>query len=98
MTIVNIVLMGLTVLSDVGILQAIVQNERGEDAEFLDTAWTLQIVRGGGLRLVAWAVAYPISLFYEQPLLSPLVLAAGIQLLVAPLEPLSLFILRPRVQ
>lgn len=48
MTIVNITLMGLTVLSDVGILQAIVQNERGEDAEFFDTAWTLQIVRGEG--------------------------------------------------
>ncbi len=98
MTIVNIVLMGLTVLSDVGILQAVVQNERGEDEEFLDTAWTLQIVRGGVLCLVAWALAYPISLLYEQPLLFPLLLVAGMQLLVAGFESSSLFTLRRRVQ
>ena len=32
--------------SDLGLLPSEVQNERGEDAEFLDTVWSLKVQRG----------------------------------------------------
>lgn len=98
MAIVQIVLFGLTMLSDVGILQAVIQNRRGDDERFLNTAWTLQAVRGASLCGATWVVAYPASLFYEEPILFPLLLAAGFQLLIAGFESTSLFTLRRRVE
>lgn len=97
MAIVGIVLFGLMMLSDVGILQAVIQNNRGDDEDFLNTAWTLQILRGGILCVATWAIAYPASLVYSEPQLFPLILAAGLQLLIAGFESTSLFTLRRQV-
>jgi len=57
MAIVFVLMTGLALFSDVGIGQSIVQNPRGEQPEFLDTAWTVQIVRGIAIWCVALAVA-----------------------------------------
>ncbi len=46
-----------SLLTDLGIRQNIIQSRRGDDPVFLDTAWTVQIVRG----LVIWAVALAVS-------------------------------------
>jgi len=46
---------GLTMLSDTGVPQSIMQNKRGEDPDFLNTAWTLNLMRGVVLWLIACA-------------------------------------------
>lgn len=46
-------IMLLSMFSDVGVRQNIVQSARGDDPEFLDSAWVLQIVRGVALWLAA---------------------------------------------
>jgi hypothetical protein len=46
MALVNIPIIGLQLFSDVGIIPSIVQNKRGDEPGFYNTAWTLQIVRG----------------------------------------------------
>lgn len=46
-----------SLLTDMGIRQNIVQSRRGTDPAFLDTAWTVQIVRG----FVIWAIALAIA-------------------------------------
>jgi len=43
----------LTLLSDIGLHQNIIQSKRGDDPVFLDTAWVVQIYRGFGLWLIA---------------------------------------------
>ena len=98
MVICNIVLFGLTMLSDVGIVQSVIQNPRGDDPDFLDTAWTLQIVRGAVLCGLTFALAWPAAQFYEQPILTGLLMVAGVQLLVAGFESTSFFTLRRRVE
>lgn len=98
MAIVNVVLFGLTMLSDVGIIQAVIQNPRGDDQRFLDTAWTMQIARGAILCLVTWALAWPVAIFYEEPILAWLLVVAGLQLVIAGFESTSYFTLRRQVQ
>ncbi|HPG25514.1 MAG: oligosaccharide flippase family protein [Spirochaetaceae bacterium] len=98
MSIVGIVLFGVTMLSDVGILQAVIQNRRGDDEDFLNAAWTLQIARGAILCVFVWLFAWPVSIVYEEPQLLPLLLVAGVQLLIAGWESTSLFTLRRRLQ
>lgn len=64
---VSTVAYGLLMISDMGLLQSVVQNERGDDPVFLDTVWSLQMVRGGGLWLAACLMAWPLSQVYKQP-------------------------------
>ncbi len=52
----------LALLSDIGLGQNIVQSRRGDDPAFLDTAWVVQIVRGGGLWLVALMLSVALHL------------------------------------
>ena len=46
MAIVGAIIQGLVMFSDIGLGPNIVQNKRGDDRDFLDTAWTLQVLRG----------------------------------------------------
>jgi O-antigen/teichoic acid export membrane protein/glycosyltransferase involved in cell wall biosynthesis len=67
MQLANAILQGVTMLSDVGIGPNIIQNKRGEDPRFLNTAWTVQVIRGLALWVVLLALTYPIANFYDKP-------------------------------
>ena len=67
MTLISVILIGLTLFSDIGISPSISQSKRGDDPAFLDTAYSLQAIRGVGLWLAACLLAYPASLFYDAP-------------------------------
>src|SRR5258706_3706449 len=51
--------------SDVGIEQAVIQNPRGDEEVFLNTAWTLHIVRGILLWLGCCLIAFPVYWFFR---------------------------------
>jgi len=58
MAIVTIIMVGLVMFSDVGLLQNIVQSKRGEEPGYLNTAWTIQIIRGFLIFFIALAFSY----------------------------------------
>jgi len=68
MAIVNLMLQALNMLSDVGINKSVIRSER-EDVVFLQTAWSLQVVRGLLLWLMTLLMAWPVSQYYDEPLL-----------------------------
>lgn len=68
----TVFLVGLQMFSDLGIKPAIIRDPRGNDPAFLNTAWTIQVIRGFALFVVGCLLAYPISLIYKQPILFPL--------------------------
>jgi len=61
-----VVVQGLKMFSEVGIRHAIVRSERGDDPDFLNTAWTMQVGRGALLWVVATLLAFPAAAFYEE--------------------------------
>ncbi|MFM6355007.1 MAG: oligosaccharide flippase family protein [Planktothrix sp.] len=67
MALVNTFITGLNLFSDVGIRPSIIRSERGDDPLFLNTAWTIQVVRGCLLWIVCWLMAKPLSEFYNEP-------------------------------
>ncbi len=69
----NVLMAGLHLFSDVGIGPALIQNKRGEEESFLRTAFTLQAGRGVFLFLGGCAIAWPASVFYDEPRLLTLV-------------------------
>lgn len=66
MQLINVVILGLTLFSDVGINLNIMQSKRGTDPSFLDTAWTVQVLRGLLLGILASALAMPMARLYPQ--------------------------------
>jgi len=64
MAIVAAITAGFALLSDIGLGPNIVQSKRGDDPDFLNTAWTIQIIRGSALAVLATASAWPIASFY----------------------------------
>ena len=83
MAIVSIAAYGVTMFVDMGIAQSIVQNERGNDPEFVNTAWSIQIILGfliwGGL----CALAFPIAKIYEVPQLVTMLPVIGIGAIIS---------------
>jgi O-antigen/teichoic acid export membrane protein len=66
MAMVQVVLYGLTMLSDVGIWQGVVTSPRGGESSFLNTAWTMLVLRGLALWACACALTYPIALAFDE--------------------------------
>jgi len=62
MAIVSVVMGGIEMFSDVGLLQNIVQSKRGEEPDYLNTAWTIQIIRGFFVFFIALLLSA--SLYY----------------------------------
>lgn len=65
MAIVTAVMAGLAMFSDIGLRTNVVQHARGDEPDFLNTAWTLQVIRGVCLFVVALLLAWPLSRFYS---------------------------------
>lgn len=78
MAIIQVVIAGLNMFSDVGLRMSIIQNARGEDPAFLDTAWVLQVGRGVLLWLATCAMALPVARFYDVPELAQMLPVAGL--------------------
>jgi len=89
---------GLIMLSDVGIEQSVIQNEKGEEKDFLDTAWTVQVLRGWGLYVVALLLTYPMAILEKQDALLWLIPIGSLSVPLASLGSTAEFTLRRRVQ
>ena len=83
MALVNVFILGLTLFSDIGISASIVQHDRGEESDFLNTAWTLQIIRGFLLWFCCLALAIPVAKFYGEAQLSWLIPIVGFTTVIA---------------
>jgi O-antigen/teichoic acid export membrane protein len=64
MAIVATITSGFAMLTDIGLGPNIVQSKRGDDVDFLNTAWTIQILRGVALAAIVALMAWPVAAFY----------------------------------
>lgn len=84
----------MAMLSDIGLRQAVVRSARGDDKTFLDTAWTIQVIRGfvlwAGSLLAAlglywaadWGLVSPQST-YGDPILPQLIAMTGFSAVIS---------------
>jgi O-antigen/teichoic acid export membrane protein len=67
MTLLTTLIMGLTLLSDIGLAPSVVQSARGDEPLFLNVAWTIQVIRGAIIWLFAVAASSAMAAFYHDP-------------------------------
>lgn len=91
MSLVSVFMQGLSMFSDIGIGPSIIQNKRGDEPAFLNTAWTIQVIRGLFLWMGACALAYPVASIYAEPSLLYLLPAVGLTAIIAGFSPTKLF-------
>lgn len=95
---INVFIIGLNMFSDLGIGPSIIQNKRGDDPIFLNTAWTIQVLRGGALWLCACLGAWPFARFYGEPQLCWLIPVSGLTALIAGFDSTGIFTVTRRLK
>jgi O-antigen/teichoic acid export membrane protein len=98
MALVNVFLTGLEVLSDLGIGLDIVQHPRGDDPDFLDTAFVIQIGRSVLLCLLAVGLTVPFASFYHQPEVRWLAMIGSLSVGIRGFASMSVWSMTRRVQ
>jgi O-antigen/teichoic acid export membrane protein len=93
MALMTTVIVGMTLFSHVGLEDSVIQNPRGDDPVFLNTAWTLQVIRGAVLWLLTIPIAWPVARFYHEPQIIALLPALGVVCLIAGVSSPSLLTL-----
>jgi Polysaccharide biosynthesis protein. len=75
-------IVGVHLFSDIGLRPSIIQNKRGEEPEFLNTVWTMQVIRSFFVWLCLMLITWPVATFYKQPGLLWLIPAISINTLI----------------
>src|SRR5690606_15288743 len=70
MMLVNMAMTLLQMFSDLGIGPNIIHSKRGESTAFLNTAWTVQVIRGFVLWVVACLLAWPLAHVFNAQMLT----------------------------
>jgi O-antigen/teichoic acid export membrane protein len=65
MTLLTTLIVGIHLLSDIGLAPSVIQSPQGDEPDFLNTVWTLQVLRGVVLTLIALILSWPMALFYH---------------------------------
>lgn len=83
MALLTTVLVGLNLFSHIGLADSVIQHPRGDEPIFLNTGWTLQVLRVAGLWAVTIILAWPVAHFYHEPRMTTLLPALGLGCLIA---------------
>lgn len=78
MDLVMTVIIAVHLFSDIGLGPCMVQSPRGEEERFVNTVWTMQIVRNVLLFFITILVALPVAALYERSILRWLIPAVGL--------------------
>lgn len=89
MALIQVILTGLELFSDTGINTSIVQHARGDDRSFLNSAWTIQVLRGVLLCGLTFVLAQPLAAFYDEPLLASMLPVASLSIFLMGFQPTS---------
>ena len=109
MALASVILMGLNLFTDVGLLQNVVQSHRGDDSRYLNVAWVIQIARGLLLCLItliiSWTLSllvtegiFPASSVYADPILSSVITVFAILPLISGFNSTKLLVANRKLQ
>jgi O-antigen/teichoic acid export membrane protein len=87
----------VSMFSDIGIGTSIIQNNRSDDTDFLNTAWTMQFLRGLVLWIVCLSISWPVSLLYQDSRIIWILPITSLTILIGGLNSTSIFSLNKQL-
>lgn len=97
MSIALLVMTGLAMLSDIGIGASVIRSPRGEDPDFLNTAWVIKIIRGLLIGVICLSLAWPAARFYDEPQLAGLIAVLALLPVLAGFESIMTNVMQRRI-
>ncbi|MDE1175173.1 MAG: oligosaccharide flippase family protein [Edaphobacter sp.] len=82
MTLLTTLIVGINLLSDIGLAPSVIQSPHGDEPDFLNTAWTIQIIRGVVLMVAALVLSWPMSRYYRDSHLTVLLPVLALSTLI----------------
>jgi O-antigen/teichoic acid export membrane protein len=98
MALIQTIIRGFELFTDVGAGYSIVREKQGADPNFLNTAWTIQVARGFGIWALIAIAAWPLAIVYRKPELGLLLAAAGMEVAISGFNSTSLSIFRRNLE
>lgn len=98
MTLVTALMVGATMMTDIGIGPGVVRDPRGGEPVFLHTAWVLQIAHGAFVAVAMCAIAVPAAAYFKLPELGPLIMGAALVPLINGFSSVKLIVALRNVQ
>lgn len=98
MVIVYTVIIGLGQLSDVGLREGVVNSNRVNEKKFLETAWTMNILRAAFMAFFAILLADPVARFYGNDILSPMLVCIAFLTFISGFKSISLYVYDKRLE
>ena len=83
MALVQIFTQAAEMLSDIGLRPSVVAHKRGDEPLFLNTAWTVQVIRGLVLWIAICVAAEPAGALYGEPMLHWLLPVVGLSVFIS---------------
>jgi len=80
------VMIMVQLFTDTGTRLSIIQNPRGGEPSFLNTAWMIGIMRGAGLGVVMVCISWPLAIFFNKPGLAPIIMLLALTPIISGLE------------
>ncbi len=98
MLLVNAVLLGINLFSDIGIRDSIINTKGESDHGFLKTAWTLQILRGVIVFVIAFAAAFPFEAYYGYEGLAVILIVCATTAIFDSFSSVNLYVLHKKLE
>jgi len=92
MTLVHTFITGLYLFSDLGLEPAAIRSSRFYDEKFINTTWSIQVIRGIVLYVFCLILATPFSRFYNEPILLKLIPVLGLSTIIQGFNSTSIII------
>jgi O-antigen/teichoic acid export membrane protein len=74
---------GIALLTDVGVSQAIIVSKSGGDRDYINTAWTIQVVQSICISMILIIISAPVSSHYKDPDIQWLLIITSLSALVS---------------
>jgi len=65
MSLISTFIIGIALFSDIGLTPSVVYSSKGDDPDFLNTAWTIKAIRGVILWIFAVIISFPLAHIYH---------------------------------
>ena len=98
MAIAQSILTGANLISDVGLSQSVVRSARGHEPRFLNTVWTMQVVKGLLLMLAMIIISPVVAKGYHQPALVWLMPGLGLASAISGLASMKIALVNRKIE
>lgn len=97
-TLARVFVTGLNLFSDVGLEPAIIRSRRSDDPVFLNTAWTIQVMRSAAIAALSIVIAFPVAALYKEATLAAVIPVIGLFGMTIGFQSTSLTLLNRELQ